>query len=84
MTSVRGDDGVSQVGQVPSNTSKKDEEKRKHFLLTNVLGLKSQIQHPVINTLLQKYVKQNISAYDKSAFRLDVLRMLALHRISSE
>ncbi|AKG51615.1 UL48A [Papio ursinus cytomegalovirus] len=66
-----------------SNTgaaAKKDEEKRRHVCL-NVLDLPQEsMEHPVVGTMLTKYVRMSSFFTDKSAFKLDLLRMLAVAR----
>lgn len=76
-------DDESNIQHTPS--TKKEEEKRKHALLNNVLKLKpAMIQHPVISTLSSKYIKQQSAGYDESSFKLDLLRMLALYRLNKK
>ncbi|AEV80413.1 small capsid protein [Cercopithecine betaherpesvirus 5] len=66
-----------------SNTGpavKKDEEKRRHVCL-NVLDLPQEsMEHPVTGTMLSKYVRMSSFFTDKFAFKLDLLRMLAVAR----
>ncbi|QQL10205.1 Ja79.1 [Japanese cytomegalovirus] len=59
---------------------KRDEDKRRH-VCTNVLDLPQEsMEHPVTNTMLAKYVRMSSYFTDKYAFKLDLLRMLAVAR----
>lgn len=66
-----------------SGLSKKDEERRKQFV-TGVLGLPVGVlgSSPIVGTMAAKYVKM-AGHEDKSAFQLDLLRMLAIARGSA-
>lgn len=69
------------VGQTAA--SKKEEEKRKQILISNVFELKGNVtQHPAIHTLLQKYSNMNLSSYDKDSLKLDLLRSFSLYRLN--
>ncbi|ANC96590.1 small capsid protein [macacine betaherpesvirus 9] len=85
MTTNRGDEITTQINQISGNSSKKEEEKKKQQMFATILGLQpSMSSHPVTSTFLSRYVKQNTGNIDKSAFRIDFLRMLALHRLNSK
>ena len=85
MAATRGDEITAQINQISGNSSKTEEEKKKQQMFTNILGLHSSMgSHPVTGTFLAKYAKQNTGNIEKAAFRLDFLRMLALHRLNSK
>ena len=84
MTTIRSDDLSNQITQI-SGSSKKEEEKKKQQMLTGVLGLQPNMaSHTVLGVFLPKYAKQNGGNVDKTAFRLDLIRMLALHRLNTK
>ena len=85
MTTIRGDDLSNQITHISGSSSKKEEEKKKQQMLTGVLGLQpTMANHPVLGVFLPKYAKQNGGNVDKTAFRLDLIRMLALHRLNTK
>ncbi|AGT99226.1 virion protein [Suid betaherpesvirus 2] len=72
------EDGVASM----TTGSKKDEDKRRQMII-NILGIGGSMSgHPVVTTMLAKYVKTHVQSVDKTAYRLDFLRMLCLNRLS--
>nr|WEG69744.1 small capsid protein [Mastomys natalensis cytomegalovirus 3]WEG69884.1 small capsid protein [Mastomys natalensis cytomegalovirus 3]WEG70024.1 small capsid protein [Mastomys natalensis cytomegalovirus 3]WEG70164.1 small capsid protein [Mastomys natalensis cytomegalovirus 3]WEG70304.1 small capsid protein [Mastomys natalensis cytomegalovirus 3] len=64
------------------SSGKKEEERKKQFV-SSVLSLPSGVlSQPVVATMIPKYMKMT-GHEDKAAFQLDLLRMLAVARISS-
>ncbi|AEV80909.1 small capsid protein [Saimiriine betaherpesvirus 4] len=61
-----------------SGAGKKDEDKKRHVGI-QVLELKAEyLERPVINTMLSKYARMSSMFSDKNAFKLDLLRMMAM------
>lgn len=59
----------------------KEQESKKHVIV-NVLELNQDMMvHETIATMSSRYAKQTGYYEDKSAFKLDLLRMLAMYRL---
>uniref|UniRef100_A0AAU7E279 Small capsid protein n=1 Tax=Cardioderma bat herpesvirus TaxID=3141914 RepID=A0AAU7E279_9VIRU len=63
------------------SSSKKEEHQRRLAVLNEVLDLKATfLQNPTIQNMCNRYSKMNSGEFGKDAFKLDLLRMLAVAR----
>lgn len=73
---------MSAPGSDKSKSAKEKEQESKRHVVTNVLELQyDMMNHETVSNMAARYAKQTGYHEDKLAFKLDLLRMLAMYRL---